>query len=557
MARSSTLSLTPLFQVKEENLSWKSRVRLSYDRAKAIVALYNLTVDDILDVSRKYWEFQTDPIQMMDGATATLLTIHYNLCVGTIAMLAAGKQHILEKLLSFELSGQYCLTELGHGLDVIHLETTATLLDTGELELNTPSESAAKFMPPTTPCGLPCVAVVFARLIVDHVDRGVKPFLVPLHDGHMMYPGITSNLALFPRGGSRPVQHALTYFQKVRLPGTAILGTMDKPSDIRSAFSHNIFRVVVGTLSMGALALSSMRIATYVAGKYSMRRTVIDSFTGKPKPIIAFSTQKIPVLTALSQTLVMEAFCAKAYTLFTTAEDLLQKHFIAAVFKATIVQHHSSILSTLGDRCGAQGLFEVNQISVLHADIRGAAIAEGDVLGISIRFAIELVLGRVLPPGDPHSDNILAQHEKSLLSELRHIVERFGHHRDPQIENEILPQCQELIEAVGHRLAVDAAIERGIKPLVIDLYVASVIKHDSAWYAEHTNLSRSRQRDMERDSIEALYPKLQHLLDKLEVTSYVTAPIVSDERWRSYLQALPTFDGSPVFDVVNGLRSHL
>ncbi|KAJ7485061.1 acyl-CoA dehydrogenase NM domain-like protein [Mycena galericulata] len=559
---SSALSLTPLFRAKSENLSWNNRVGLSYDRAKAIAALYSLTVDDILDISPKYWEFVTDPIQMVDCAAATLLTIHYNLCVGTIAIFPAGKQHILDKLLSFELSGQYCLTELRHGLDVIHLETTATLLDTGELELNTPSESAAKFMPPTTPCGLPCVAVVFARLIVDHVDRGVKPFLVPLHDGHMMYPGITSK-ALFPRGGSRPVQHALTYFQKVRLPGTAILGTMDKPSDIRSAFSHNIFRVVVGTLSMGALALSSMRIATYVAGKYSMRRTVIDSFTGKPKPIIAFSTQKIPVLTALSQTLVMEAFCAKAYTMFTTAEDLLQKHFIVAVFKATIVQHHSSILSTLGDRCGAQGLFEVNQISVLHADIRGAAIAEGDVLGISIRkskrisgFAIELVLGRVLP-GDPHSDNILAQHEKSLLSELRHIVERFGHHRDPRIENEILPQCQELIEAVGHRLAVDAAIERGIEPLIIDLYVASVIKHDSAWYAEHTNLSRSRQRDMERDSVEALYPKLQQLLDKLEVTSYVTAPIVSDERWRSYVQELPTFDGSPVSDVANGLRSHL
>lgn len=42
------------------------------------------------------------------------------------------------------LSGQFCLTEVGHGIDAIHLETTATLLDNGEFELDTPNERAAK-----------------------------------------------------------------------------------------------------------------------------------------------------------------------------------------------------------------------------------------------------------------------------------------------------------------------------------------------------------------------------------------------------------------------------
>ncbi|KAJ7695757.1 acyl-CoA dehydrogenase/oxidase [Mycena rosella] len=174
----------------------------------------DLTADDVLNVSPKYWEFHTDPIQAMDGSAGTLLTIHYNLCVGTIAMFPAGNECILQRLLSFEISGQFCLTELGHGLDAIHLETTAMLLDTGEFELHKPCNAAAKFMPPTTPCGIPCVAVVFARLIVDHVDKGIKPFLVPLHNGHTMHPGIVSK-ALSPRGGSHPVQHALTYFRCV------------------------------------------------------------------------------------------------------------------------------------------------------------------------------------------------------------------------------------------------------------------------------------------------------------------------------------------------------
>ncbi|KAJ7121122.1 acyl-CoA dehydrogenase NM domain-like protein [Mycena epipterygia] len=555
MRRSLELSSTSLFQAKSESLPWHERIALSYERAKAIAALYELTADDVLNVSPNYWEFHTDPILMMDGAVATLLTIHYNLCIGTIAMFPAGKQHILKQLLSFEVSGQFCMTELGHGLDAIQLETTATLLDSGELELNTPCDAAAKFMPPTTPCGIPCVAVVFARLIVDHEDRGVKPFLVPLHNGRTMHRGITSKV-LSPRGASRPVQHALTYFRKVRLPGTALLGDMNKPFNAKIAFAHNISRVIVGTLSMGAIALSSMRIGSYVAGRYSTRRRVIDAATGKSKPIISFSTQKIPILTALAQTLVMRAFCDKSYSFFTSTQDLSQKHFLAAVFKTTIVQHHHAILPVLGDRCGAQGLFEVNQLSVVHADTRGAAIAEGDVLGISIRFAVDLILGRVSPPHYAYPNSVLAQHEKSMISELRDIVARSGKHRGSQMDSMILPQCQSLIEAVGHRIAYDAAVESGVDPLIVNLYVVSVLKHDTAWYVEHANLSRSSQRAMERDSVEALYPKLDLLLAMLDVASCITAPIVSDERWNNYVHGLPSFTG-PIPNVVNDVRAHL
>lgn len=49
-----------------------------------------------------------------------------------------------------------------------------------------------RFMPPSVPNGTPSRAVVFARLVVDGEDRGIKPFLVPIHDGHSMCPGITS-----------------------------------------------------------------------------------------------------------------------------------------------------------------------------------------------------------------------------------------------------------------------------------------------------------------------------------------------------------------------------
>jgi len=46
-------------------------------------------------------------------------------------------------------------------------------------------------MTPTAPCGIPCIAVVMARLMVDTEDRGIKPFAVPLHDGMNLHEGVT------------------------------------------------------------------------------------------------------------------------------------------------------------------------------------------------------------------------------------------------------------------------------------------------------------------------------------------------------------------------------
>ncbi|EEB96670.1 hypothetical protein MPER_04155 [Moniliophthora perniciosa FA553] len=65
----------------------------------------------------------------------TLLNIHYNLCTGTLATYASDRPDIaalVEKLLRFEISGQYCLTELGHGLHVINMETTVIMLSNGD-----------------------------------------------------------------------------------------------------------------------------------------------------------------------------------------------------------------------------------------------------------------------------------------------------------------------------------------------------------------------------------------------------------------------------------------
>lgn len=125
-----------------------------------------MTMDDIVSLTPKFWQMHNDPIVLLDGAAITLLTIQYNLCAGTIAryarrrpelvplvedLLGYRKQYVtlysLSNVLSLTCmacSGQFLMTELGHGLDIGNIETTATLLPSGEFSLNSPTPAAAK-----------------------------------------------------------------------------------------------------------------------------------------------------------------------------------------------------------------------------------------------------------------------------------------------------------------------------------------------------------------------------------------------------------------------------
>ena len=203
----------------------------------------------------------------------------------------------------------------------------------------------------------------------------------------------------------------------------------------------------------------------------------------------------------------------------------------------------------------------------LQNDLRGAAIAEGDTLVICIResimkpdhyewpnlpatgFTMELLLGRLEAPPTSNPDSLLYRHEQSMISHLRTMVSASGH-RDPETEAIILPQCQGLIEAIGHRMAYDAAVEDGLDQHLIDSYVSHAISVDPSWYSEEAEIPRALQKKKEVESATASFRHLESLLGRLDVDSYVTAPMVSDERWEAYERSLQTYShpGSSIPD---------
>lgn len=317
-----------------------------------------------------------------------IATIHLNLCIGTLSLFSACRPDLsplLDDLLNFDTCGEFMLTEVGHGLDARNLETTATLLPDGCFDLHSPSEAAWKAMPPSTPlCGVPRMALVFARLIVGADDRGVKPFVVKLSDAQGMCPGITSRV-LPIRPGTKPLDHAITSFEHVLLPPTALLGSTTKPEDARRDFLRQIWRVSVGTLSLSIMGVSSIKVGSRIALCYSQRRLVAAGHGTARVPILHFSTQKRPIVRGFASSAILKVFAEWTIDQFRKkAMDDSVRQALATVFKAIVIRE-AGVLDELSERCGWQGLFAYNQIKELALTFQGNSIAEGDTLVLCIR----------------------------------------------------------------------------------------------------------------------------------------------------------------------------
>ena len=104
--------------------------------------------------------------------------------MGAIYNLGTKKHHdkYLPKSERGEIIGVYGLTELGHGSNVSGIETTATFdRMKDEFVVNMPTWTAQKYWPGNI-AEDGNHAVIFAKLMMDGVDRGVHAFVVPFRD---------------------------------------------------------------------------------------------------------------------------------------------------------------------------------------------------------------------------------------------------------------------------------------------------------------------------------------------------------------------------------------
>ncbi|KAF4331642.1 peroxisomal acyl-coenzyme A oxidase 3 [Fusarium beomiforme] len=527
---------------------------LHYERARSIFRHSGLSQQDIENLTPKFWNFQFDcngVIAARDMTAFIIVAIQVNLCIGTLCSFVRGRpdlQDLVDKLLNFDICGGFMLTEANHGLDARNLETTATLLPDGSYDLHTPHVGASKAMPLTTPyCGMPCIAIVFARLLVGGKSHGVKPFLVCLRDACGMRPGVTSRI-LPTRPGTKPLDHSLTAFNHVDLPFSALLGSSSEEGNDRLDFLRQIWRLSARTLSLSIMGISAIKVGTRIAAVYSERRTITAPDGPVPAEIMSFSTQQRrtqqrPIVEGWVQGKVLHAFARWTIGMCPNLSDATQ-HALAAIFKATVMKA-SQILRPLAERCGWQGLCTYNQISELDLTFQGISIAEGGTLVSCIYFMSELLGEKLELPQARNRLSRLAQREDKLMLDMKSRLEMIGgykEHRGPDFDRHILPRCRLLAEAIGNRMAYEAAETSGLSPDVLTLYERICMREDPNHLPVMGLQGRADAQSQSSEPYDSVLAQIRsESASRSDLDDYVTAPIMSEESWGSFTNGLHAF----------------
>lgn len=222
-------------------------------------------------------------------------------------------------------------------------------------------------MPASTPSfGIPKVALVMARLIVDGEDRGSRFFIVPVCNQREMFPGVCS-IRLPPRSGTGPLDFSITYFDHVQLPHSALVASdiadLSIPANPLEAWWNELWRIQLGTMAVPAPWVSAIKAAAFIGGRYSMHRTVVGKST-RPLPIITFRTQQWPVLHAIAVGMVMDIWYPLVVQgIIPAVTDPRVRHALSVIVKATVVRHFQRAVPEVAERCGAQGTFEQNYLA--------------------------------------------------------------------------------------------------------------------------------------------------------------------------------------------------
>ncbi|RKL30703.1 hypothetical protein BFJ72_g11268 [Fusarium proliferatum] len=550
MANYEALLEQKLFDNSNDHMVYADpdQIRITYERARAICRESGMTVEDCVELRPKFWDFHRNFITTVDTATATILTIHWNLAMGTIGAHASHRPDllpILEQLKNFDAVGEYILTEIDHGLDARNIETTATLQSDGSYDLHTPHPRAAKVMPPSTPwAGIPRIAIVFARLKIDGSDRGVKPFIVKLSEATQLCQGVASRL-LPKRSGARAIDHAITTFNHVRLNADALLGPPSLGQSRRRDFLQQISRLPVGGLALSLTYIPLLKKSAFIAGTWSIQRTVTTKDDGQQTSVINFSTQHRPVLLGLVQAEVFDTFADYAIDILRTqsfSDDI--RHGVAVCFKATVHPEGQRTVNELADRLGWNGVFSFNRVIELAQFSRGNGIAEGEILVICIKLVSEVLLGRYELPGPTMPDSPLARHEYGVWQEARHMASSFTNsaHRGKDFNTHILPRCRKMIEATGHRMAYEAAVASGrVEPEALALFESHCIMSDPSWYCEYDGKTRQQLFSSDAEITQALLPQLSIMLGRTKARPWTNVPILSKQSWETFVHKLPSF----------------
>nr|WP_039832012.1 acyl-CoA dehydrogenase [Streptomyces viridosporus] len=370
---------------------------------------------------------------VVDATLGTLSSIHYNLFLGSLYDHDAVTSRDLADFTSLRRTGTFLCTELEHGNDAASLQTTATFDRAADcFILHTPTPAAQKCMPNTGAAGGPKSALVAARLLIDGQDQGVFLFLTPVSDEAGPLPGIT--VRPLPERIGHPFDHSLTSFDQVRLPREALLeaehgrlapqGTLSSSlGNRRKRFLRSLHRVLMGKLCMSAAAVGVSRASLAIAVRYAHARYISGPRAGQRIPLVAHRSHHGRLLYGIATAYAMTFLHREVVSQWARhiageaaqdAESRAELERLVAITKSWTTWQARDIAIECRERCGALGLFPVNCLADITANVEGTITAEGDNLVIALKAAAEMLFGHRSRKGRSAELPVVEQHLTDL-----------------------------------------------------------------------------------------------------------------------------------------------
>lgn len=463
-----------------DNLRPSEACALSYQRLRYLREQMDLDVSDLFaDLDRLLALHEW--VGLVDGTMMTILTIHYNLCIGSILQHGDGRsdlQPLLDELNRMDSFGVFLATELAYGNNVQALETEAVFdPETREFVIHTPRREAQKFMPNTGADGVPKLAVVLARLKVEGKQRGIFPFIVRIRTDKSVCAGVTVSPL-----GDKPdyaLDNAITIFDHVRVPFHHWLRGAESTIDEDGKFSSTILsagrrfltsmeRVQTGKLCLAMGALTVLRGSLDLTLRYAQQRKTFG--TGrKDVSILSYRTYQQTVFDGVASAYAGSFLLQSAVADYqSTPRDCVATNRLLAIAKIFISSHGISIMTRCRERVGAQGLFSANRIISYLIQTNGVVTAEGDNEILLVKMGRELIVGSEYEAPPPLSASLLpiiespdylvaliAERERRMVLDLREALRSGDNSSLFETWNEHVTEAVALAQVHVHRIALE------------------------------------------------------------------------------------------------------
>ncbi len=326
--------------------------------------------------------------------------VQWGLFGGAIQALGTEQHHAvyLPRVISLDLPGCFAMTETGHGSDVQRLRTTAEYDPaTEEFVVHTPDEAARKdYIGNAARDGR--MAVVFAQLITEGSNHGVHALLVPIRDSEGRPLSDVGIEDCGPKAGLNGVDNGRIWFDRVRVPRTALLnrygdvapdGTYTSPIDNPNRrFFTMLGTLVRGRISVAGGAGTATAAALAIALRYADTRRQFDRpGTGEEVVLLDYLAHQRRLLPALARTYALrfaqEELVSTLHDSQTGAVPLNERaqrelESRAAGLKAVSTWHATAAIQTCREACGGAGYLSENRLPQLKADTDVFTTFEGD-----------------------------------------------------------------------------------------------------------------------------------------------------------------------------------